>query len=196
MRRLRLSKHEPYPAQRVLRRVVDLAPGGAFMRRRPYAIGGALVGFLVLGLGGLPAVASASTTVGLNLTAETHYSCPVSCATATTFSADGVGYSPGLGRVTLSEQGTVLPTESNGCGLSSEKWVVTTENSKSSIFLSTTLSTYCPTANPNMSLETDTLTVTGGTGLFRDATGGATLMLAVLTQPQVGGGALTGTITY
>jgi hypothetical protein len=172
------------------------AAQGSFTRRTRYIVSAALAGSLTLSLGSLPSVASASTTIALNLTAEAGYSCPVSCATATTFSVYGIAHAQALGRMTESIAGTVLSTQANGCELQSEKWVLTGQNRRSMLFLSTTSDTICPTANPNMLVETGALTVTGGTGLFSNATGDASIVWAVLVQPQVGGGALTGTITY
>jgi hypothetical protein len=171
------------------------AAEGSSTRRTRHIVTGTLVGSVALSLGSLPGVAGASTTIGLNLTAEAVYSCPVSCATATTGTIFGVAHSQDLGRITESIAFTVLSIEANGCALQSEKWVLTAQKGRSMLFLSTTSDTICPTANSNMLVETGTLAVAGGTGLFTNATGDASFMWAVLVQPQVGGGALTGTVT-
>jgi hypothetical protein len=170
----------------------------ASMRGSFYVLAGAIAGSLALSLGVPPSVASASTTVGLNLTDEGTYWCPVSCATSTTFSAFAIAHSgsQSFGVVTVSIAGTVLSVNPDGCAVQSEKWVPVVPKGRSTILASTTSDTICPTANPNILLETGTLTIAGGTGPFRDASGGASFMFAVLVQPQVAGGAITGTITY
>jgi hypothetical protein len=167
------------------------------MRKR-YVFLGALVVSVALNVGGLPTVARASTTVGLSLTEKGDYSCVGPCATAPSFSVDGIAHSgsQSFGTMTLSAAGTVLSVNPDGCLVQSENWAFTTQKGKNTIFLSTTSDTYCPTANPNMSLETATFTITGGTGLFSNATGAGTFMLTVLAHPQNFTGTLSGTITY
>jgi hypothetical protein len=168
------------------------------MLRKRYVFSGALVVSLALIYGGLPGVAHASTTAGLNVTEKGDYSCAGSCATATSFGVDGIAHSGtgGFGTMKLSAQGTVLGVNTDGCLVQSENWTFTTQQGKDTLFLSTTSDTFCPTANPNVSLETATFTITGGTGLFSDASGAGTFTLTVLTHPQNFTGTLSGTITY
>jgi hypothetical protein len=97
--------------------------------------------------------------------------------------------------MTVSAGGTVHSVNPDGCLVQSENWALTTQKGKNTIFLSTTADTFCPTSNPNISLETATFTITGGTGLFSNATGAGTFVLTVLTKPQNYTGTLSGTIT-
>jgi hypothetical protein len=168
------------------------------MLRKRYVINGALVVSLALSFGGVPVVARASTTSNLNLRESGDYSCVGPCATATYFSVRGIAR-PGSGSfatMTLSAAGTVLSVNPDGCLVQSENWAITTRNGKNTIYLSTTSDTFCPTSNPNVSQETATFTITGGTGLFSNATGAGTFTLTVLTHPQNYTGTLSGTITY
>jgi hypothetical protein len=169
------------------------------MRRKRCVFGGALVVALALSVGGLPSVASASTTVGLTLTTTADYSCVGPCATATSFSVEGIAHSgaQGFGTMTYALGGTVLGVLPDGCAVQTENWAFTTKDGKNTIFLSTTSDTICPTANPNALLETGTLMITGGTGLFSTATGtGSFVSPAVLVHPQKGTGTVSLTITY
>jgi hypothetical protein len=159
---------------------------------------GALVVFLALTFGGLPCVASASTNAGLNFTMTEDYSCLGPCATATYFSADGIAHSgsQSFGTMTDSETGQVLNLLPDGCYAQSENWAFTTQKGKNTFFLTTTSSTFCPTANPNIFLENNTFTITGGTGIFSNATGAGTFVLTARVHPQTSRGTLSGTITY
>jgi hypothetical protein len=159
---------------------------------------GALVVSLALSFGGVPSAARASTTVSVRFSAATHYWCVGPCATATYFFARGIAHSgaPTFGTMTLSETGTVLSVNSAGCFLQSANWALTSQDGTNTIYLSTTSSAYCPTANANVFLETDAFTITGGTGLFSSATGTGLFLLRVLGQPQMGMGTLDLTITY
>jgi hypothetical protein len=64
------------------------------------------------------------------------------------------------------------------------------------IYFSTTKDLECPTANPNVYTETAPLTVSGGTGAFKSATGEGSLALTVLNSPQIGWGTFTASVTY
>jgi hypothetical protein len=63
------------------------------------------------------------------------------------------------------------------------------------ITFQTTSDTYCFTDDPNVSIETATYVITGGTGRFTRATGTATSEQTVLTNPQTGSGTFTVNIT-
>jgi hypothetical protein len=136
------------------------------MVQKRYVFGWALVVSLALILGSLPGLARASTAVDLNLTAIADYSCPGPCASSNSFSVDGIAHSgsQSFGTMTYSLVGTVLSVNPDGCAIQSEKFALTTQKGKNSIFLSTTSDTICPTANPNILLETGAFTITGGTG--------------------------------
>jgi hypothetical protein len=168
--------------------------------RRKHHIFGALVVSLALVLGGLPSIARASTTVGLAFTfTSTDYSCVGPCAAATSYSGDGIAHtgSKVFGTMTFALAGTngVFNPITN-CESPSENDAFTTQKGKNTIFLSTTSDTYCLTANPNISLESGTLTITGGTGLFSNASGGGTFNFTVLTHPQTATDTFNLTITY
>lgn len=181
------------------RRSGGLGQKRASMLGKRYVFTGALLAFVALSLGVLANAASASSTVGLNLTARADYSCVGPCASATTFTVDGVAHpSSGFhGAMTLSAVGNVLSFDpTTNCLTQAENWALTEQNGKDTIFFSTTSDTLCFTANPNVSLETATFTITGGTGRFSDATGGGTFNFTVLTHPQKATGTITGTITY
>jgi hypothetical protein len=93
--------------------------------------------------------------------------------------------------------GTVLDYDPvTNCLDQSENWALTTQNGDSTIYFSTTSDTFCFTADPNVSIENGTFTITGGTGRFAAATGSGTFRLRVLTHPQKGSGTITATITY
>jgi hypothetical protein len=59
-----------------------------------------------------------------------------------------------------------------------------------------TADAFCFTDDPNVSLETASFDITGGTGRFAAATGSGTFSVTALTHPQKGSGTLTAAITY
>jgi hypothetical protein len=136
-----------------------------------------------------PGVADAKWTTTLHLGLKGTYACKGSCATATHFTARG-----SAGRFKFSLKGTVLKTNSQGCLVQKETWTLTAGR-KDALFLSTTSDTFCPTANSNVFSEAAALSITGGSGRFRGATGNGTFDTSVLVSPQVASGALTATVT-
>jgi hypothetical protein len=169
------------------------------MRMKPYLFGGALVVCAALSLGVWASAAGASTTASLTLTARADYSCVGPCASATTFTVDGVAHprSGGHGAMTFSAVGSVLSFDpATNCLIQAENWALTTQKGEDTIFFSTTSDTLCFTANPNVSLETAAFTITGGTGRFTDATGGGTFNFTVLTHPQTASGTISLNVTY
>jgi hypothetical protein len=98
--------------------------------------------------------------------------------------------------MTVSVAGTVLGVNTDGCAVQSENWAFTTQKGKDTIFLSATSDTICPTTNTNRLLETGTFSITGGTGLFGNATGSGSFTWMVLIHPQKGTGTINFTITY
>ena len=147
-------------------------------------------------------VARASTTVNVSWTIHGPYACVGPCATATSFMGNGIAHSDSkvLGTMTYSFVGEVLYYDlATNCLVQSEDWAFTTQNGhegKDTIDLSTTSDTFCFTDDPNVSIETATYDITGGTGRFSGATGAAFSELTILTHPQKGSGTFTATITY
>jgi len=105
-----------------------------------------------------------------------------------------------LGAGTVTAVGTVLDyNPDTNCLDQSEQWALTPlkgNPGRDAIFISTTTDTFCFTSDPNLSVETATLTVTGGTGPFVDATGSGASTEVVKTHPQTGSGTLSLTITF
>jgi len=133
-----------------------------------------------------------------DLTLNTSYTCVGPCAAATYFSGYGVARS-GVTTYGWSESGAVTSVEKNGCLVSSIHEALTAQNGPDSgdaIYFSTTKDLECPTANPNVYTETAPLTVSGGTGAFKSATGEGSLALTVLNSPQIGWGTFTASVTY
>jgi hypothetical protein len=166
------------------------------MLRKRNLIGALLLVIVALSLGVWASVASASSTTNLNVSLQGHYSCFGSCATATSFRADGSAHSdsPRFGAMHFSLLGTILEVNAKGCLVQSETWTLTTPNGH--IFMSTTSDLFCPTADPNAFAETATFNITGGAGSFSGATGAGTFMLTVLGNPQTASGTLHLKITY
>ena len=145
-----------------------------------------------------PTAASASTTQ-IVLTERAEYSCTGPCATATNFTVDGQAHpvTGRLGEMSVSAAGTVLGVNDAGCLLQSEQWTFSKKgHGRNDAFnLSTTSDTFCPTADPNLFIETASFVIDGGTGRFSGASGTGAFSLAVLVDPQVSTGWLTATIT-
>jgi hypothetical protein len=171
---------------------------GRFRRRR------SLVGLIIpaLALAASLAAASpvaASTTASLSMTERGPYACLGPCESATYFNLHGLADSAAFGVMTYTGQGTVLGYDPDtNCLSQSENYAFTMlrGHSGDTLWLSTTSDTFCFTSDPNVSFETATFTVTGGTGRFSDATGGGSFSLRVLTHPQRGSGTITGSVTY
>jgi hypothetical protein len=141
----------------------------------------------------------ASTTVSFTIAERGSYACLGPCATATYFNVTGIGHSAALGTMAEVAQGTVLGFDpSTNCLTQSENWALTFRNGhlgKDTLYLSTQEDTFCFTADPNVSHETATFVITGGTGRFANATGSAQLVETVLTHPQIGYGVVTGVMS-
>lgn len=144
-------------------------------------------------------VRHAPTDVDLaDLTLTTAYGCVGPSAAATYFSGYGVARS-GVTTYGWSETGAVTSVEKNGCLVSSINEALTAQSGPDNgdaIYFSTTKDLECPTANANVYTETSPLTVSGGTGAFKRATGQASLALTVLNSPQIGWGTFTASVTY
>lgn len=144
-------------------------------------------------------VRHAAGDVGLaDLALTTSYDCVGPCAAATYFSASGVARS-GVTTYGWSETGAVTSVEKNGCLVSSIHEALEAQSGADSgdaIYFSTTKDLECPTANPNVYSETAPLTVSGGTGAFKSATGEGSVSLTVLNSPQIGWGAFTASVSY
>ena len=85
------------------------------------------------------------------------------------------------------------------CLTQSKNFAFTTQNGgagKDTFYISTTSDTFCFTTDPNVSTETATFDITGGTGRFAGATGSGTFAVTSLAHPQKGSGTLTATMTY
>jgi hypothetical protein len=133
-----------------------------------------------------------------DLTLTTAYNCVGPCAAATYFSGYGVARS-GVATYGWSETGAVTNVEKNGCLFSGIHEALTAQSGPDNgdaIYFSTTKDLECPTANTNVYTETTPLTVSGGTGAFKSATGEGSLALRVLNSPQIGWGTLTASVTY
>jgi hypothetical protein len=169
------------------------------MLRRRYVVGATLVVAVVLSLGVLQGVASASTTINTTMTERGSYSCLGPCATATYFTITGKLHADSKVLGTMAESGTGTVLDYNpvtNCLDNLENYAFTTQNGKDTIYLATTSDTYCFTPDPNVNIETATYTITGGTGRFAGATGSATSVITVLTHPQTGSGSFALNITY
>jgi hypothetical protein len=158
---------------------------------------GALVVFLAVILGGLPGIARASTVAQVSLTETGDYTCVGPCAIAISFSSDGIAHSSSqvFRTMAFSGVGTFLALLPDGCSAQQSYFAFTTQNGKNTLFLSTTSDIFCP-GTGNISLETATLTITGGTGIFSSATGAGTANITVLTHPQNATATFNLTITY
>ena len=173
------------------------------MRRKRFIISSALILCLTLSVGVSQSVARArSTTISFTAQERGSYACLGPCATATNFTFNEIVHtgSKALGTATLSAVGTVLDfNPATNCLDQSEQWALTTQSGnagKDSIFISTNTDTFCFTNDPNVSIETATFAITGGTGRFADATGSGSSTETVLTHPQTASGTITATITY
>jgi hypothetical protein len=133
-----------------------------------------------------------------DLTMNAWYTCVGPCASATYFSDYAVARS-GVMTFAWSGAGTETSVEKNGCSVSTIHEALTEQggpDNGDTIYLSTTKDLYCPTANANVSHETASFTIAGGTGAFKSATGEASYALTVLNSPQIGWGTLTVSVTY
>jgi hypothetical protein len=116
-----------------------------------------------------------------------------------TFWFDGEARSGSTTWGRVSGAGTVLSALSNGCLVQSEHWALTEQagpDNGDTIWLSTTSDKFCPTKNPNISIETGALIITGGTGALKGATGKASFRGLVLGHPQTGSSTLTVSMSY
>ena len=149
---------------------------------------------LVLWLG----VANAGTrTVHFTASESGTYECGGPCVTAVNFTAAGTMHAVPFGEMTDTTEGTVLSfNEHTNCLEQAETWVLSLANGQGSIFLRTTHDTFCFTSDPNVSIETATFVITGGSGRFSHASGSGSFHETVLTQPQVGSGTIEGTVSY
>jgi len=142
---------------------------------------------------------SASTSISLSATERGSYSCLGPCAVATYFNATGLAHSDAFGTMTYVAQGVVLDyNPDTNCLDQSETWAFTAQNGhggRDTLVISTTSDTFCFTDDPNISLESASFVVTGGTGRFAGATGSGTFSETVLTHPQIGSGVLRATLT-
>jgi hypothetical protein len=141
--------------------------------------------------------ASALTSTELDLTTNNWYTCVGPCASATYFSDYAVARS---GVTTFGWSGTGTGTgEQGNCLVSTINDALTVQggpDNGDAIYFSTKDDLYCPTSNPNVSKETATYTISGGTGAFKNATGEGSSTFTVLTTPQVGWGTLTASVSY
>jgi len=132
-----------------------------------------------------------------DLTMNTWYTCVGPCASATYFSAYGVARS---GDTTFGWSGTGTGTgEQGNCQVSTINEALTAQggpDNGDAIYFSTKDDLYCPTSNPNVSKETATFTISGGTGAFKSASGEGSSTFTVLTSPQIGWGTLTASVSY
>ncbi len=173
------------------------------MRRKRFLVVAAVVACSMSALVLAPGVSAAGSTT-VNFVAPEHgfYSCVGPCASATYFNFTEVVQtgSNALGTAKLAGAGTVLDYNPvTNCLDQSEQWALTPQNGsvgKDTIFISTTVDTYCFTSDANVSIETATWAVTGGTGRFADASGSGVISETVRTHPQSASGTLSGTITY
>lgn len=143
--------------------------------------------------------ASALTSSKLDLTTNASYACVSTCASATYFWINGVAHSGSTTFGRISAVGTVLSVLKNGCLAQSEHYGLTEQSGPhdgDTFWFSTTSDHVCPTKNPNVTAETGSFTITGGTGVFKGATGQGSFTWSVLANPQTGSGTLTASISY
>jgi hypothetical protein len=141
--------------------------------------------------------APALTSSNLDLALNTWYTCVGPCASATYYSDYGVARS-GFTIFGYSGAGVVGSALKNGCTAASEHLALTEQAGPQigdAIYFSSTFP-FCPTKNPNVSTEHALFAITGGTGAFKGATGKGSFTVKFLTNPQVGFGTLTASITY
>ncbi len=168
-------------------------------RLKRYTVAVTLVVAAALCLVVWPGVASASTTINVTLKERGTYACRGPCATATNFTISGTLHADTkvLGTMSESGAGTVLDFNPvTNCLEQVVNYAFTTQNRKNTIDLASTSSFFCFTSDPNVSVETDSYTITGGTGLFSAATGSATSTGVVLAHPQTGTATFNLSLTY
>ena len=88
---------------------------------------------------------------------------------------------------------------SNGCFTQSGELSFTQQSGparRDALWLTTTKSKICASVSPSLFIQTDSFTVRGGTGVFKDATGKATDWWSVLLYPQVANGEFLASVTY
>jgi len=152
------------------------------------------------GLGLVPPAAASPTTAKLDLTMTASFACPFSCASPNDYFVwiTGTAYSGGTTFKLVADY-FLNSTPSQGCFLESGELSFTQQSGPTrgdALWLRTTKSKICPTANPSMLVQTDSFSVSGGTGVFKGATGKATDSWAVLLYPQVANGEFLASITY
>lgn len=152
---------------------------------------------MVLGL--VPPAAASPTTAKLDLTMTATFACPLSCSSTSDYFVwiNGTAYSGGTTFKLVADYR--LNPFSNGCFTQSGELSFTQQSGPArgdALWLSTTKSKICASASPNLFIQTDSFTVRGGTGVFKDATGKATDWWSVLLYPQVANGEFLASITY
>jgi len=173
------------------------SPERALRARRRVALA---LGTVAMAVALMAQPAAASTTVSLHIVEAGSYSCLGPCASATYFNVVGRASSNIFRTMRYTTQGTVLSYDQNtNCLSQVETWQFTVRrphHRPDHLFLTTTSDTFCFTSNPNVSHESATFVITGGSGRLRGATGQGSFAEDVLTTPQVGGGTMDATLTY
>lgn len=167
--------------------------------RRKRQIGAAVLVCALAGLGvGLnSAGASATTTIHFTMSEHGPYACLGPCATAVDFVVNGTVSSKALGPMTVLGVGHVTgKPNAHNCIPQAEHWGFTAKGDKGqdSIEAKTVGDKICFNKDFSAAVETAGLEITGGTGKYAHASGSGHLTFNVLSQPQKGGGTISGAL--
>jgi hypothetical protein len=145
-----------------------------------------------------PVVAGASSGSSVRFTGNATYACVGPCSAATYYWVDGSARSASkaFGTMRISAVGQVLSVKPNGCLVQREHWAFTSASRRDTFYFTTTRDELCPSKNSNVSTETGTFRLSGGSGLFNKAAGSGRFKFSVKVSPQTATATFTATIKY